>query len=70
MEAFDAFVDVEGDSDIAQASREALSAITQSALALEAQRALLPFLWVMSTTAASSKNTPIHALWHHGHLPW
>ena len=38
LDAFDAFMDVEGDSDIAQASREALAAITESALALKARR--------------------------------
>lgn len=38
LDAFDAFMDVEGDSDIAQASREALAAITESALALKASR--------------------------------
>ncbi len=38
MEAFDAFMDVEGDSEIAQASREALAAITNSALDLKTKR--------------------------------
>ena len=37
-QAFDAFMDVEGDSDVAQASREALAAITDSAMALKARR--------------------------------
>jgi len=38
MEAFDAFMEVEGDDEVAQASREALAAITESALALKANR--------------------------------